>query len=222
MLNNMVTYGARVGRRFAGSLLAAGAIFGLPAIGQAQGAGSGNNGASPSSSGAVGQNLLANSVAGKLMLKADVGYVYSFSGTWNKSTAEKPSIGGNTSVATGGVGYGVSLGWTHKSGFGIAGDYLGFEHKWTGGGTDVTKPNNQYNYDAIYHVLTVTPNYRFKLDAADRWGLRLGLGVGVSISDITWARKLDTANNAQAKNGTKVAGGAVFYNKNKTDITGTT
>ncbi|MDI9314234.1 MAG: hypothetical protein QM529_06140, partial [Hydrotalea sp.] len=28
---------------------------------------------------------------GKLMLKADVGYVYSFGGDWNKSNAESPS-----------------------------------------------------------------------------------------------------------------------------------
>ncbi|MDI9314376.1 MAG: hypothetical protein QM529_06870, partial [Hydrotalea sp.] len=48
--------------------------------------------------------LLANAVAGKLLLKADVGYVYSFAGDWNKSNSSSPSIGGNTSTATGGVG----------------------------------------------------------------------------------------------------------------------
>ncbi|MDI9314548.1 MAG: hypothetical protein QM529_07750 [Hydrotalea sp.] len=167
----------------------------------AQNAGNNKNG-----TGANGP-LLANAVAGKLLLKADVGYVYSFAGDWNKSNAELPSIGGNTSTATGGVGYGVSLGWTSKTGFGLSADYLGFNHKWTGLGTDVH--GTQFNYDAPYHVMTITPSYRFKLDQADNWGLRVGLGVGFSLSDVNWAQKLP-ASGAQSKAGTKVAGGAVY------------
>ncbi|MDI9409886.1 MAG: hypothetical protein QM523_11680, partial [Candidatus Pacebacteria bacterium] len=119
-----------------------------------------------------------------------------------------PSIGGNTSTATGGVGYGVSLGWTSKTGFGLSADYLGFNHKWTGLGTD--GQGTQFNYDAPYHVMTITPSYRFKLDSADNWGLRVGLGVGFSLSDVSWANKT-AVGGAQSKAGTKVAGGAVFY-----------
>ncbi|MDI9314536.1 MAG: hypothetical protein QM529_07690, partial [Hydrotalea sp.] len=161
--------------------------------------------AATSGTGANGP-LLANAVAGKLLLKADVGYVYSFAGDWNKSNSSSPSIGGNTSTATGGVGYGVSLGWTSKTGFGLSADYLGFNHKWTGLGT--SDATTQFNYDAPYHVMTITPSYRFRLDSADNWGLRIGLGVGFSLSDVSWAKNL-SASGAQS-GGLRVAGGAVY------------
>ncbi|MDI9314547.1 MAG: hypothetical protein QM529_07745 [Hydrotalea sp.] len=161
-----------------------------------------------SSNSGTGANgpLLANAVAGKLLLKADVGYVYSFAGDWSKTGGSNP--GDNKSTATGGVGYGVSLGWTSKTGFGLSADYLGFNHKWTGLGTNDS--TTQFNYDAPYHVMTITPSYRFKLDSADNWGLRVGLGVGFSLSDVNWARQVDPTGNAKA-NGTKVAGGAAYY-----------
>ncbi|MDI9314037.1 MAG: hypothetical protein QM529_05125, partial [Hydrotalea sp.] len=152
--------------------------------------------------------LLANAVAGKLLLKADVGYVYSFAGDWSKTgNADAPKNGDNKSAATGGVGYGVSLGWTSKSGFGLSADYLGFNHKWTGLGTNDS--TTQFNYDAPYHVMTITPSYRFKLDSADNWGLRVGLGVGFSLSDVNWANNL-SASGAQSKAGVRVAGGAIY------------
>ncbi|MDI9314529.1 MAG: hypothetical protein QM529_07655, partial [Hydrotalea sp.] len=119
-----------------------------------------------------------------------------------------PSIGGNKSTATGGVGYGASLGYTHKSGLGLSADYLGFNHKWTGLGTDV-KSKTEFNYDASYHVVTLVPSYRIKLDSANNWGLRVGLGVGFSLSDVSWAQKISASNGAQSS-GVKVAGGA-FY-----------
>ncbi|MDI9313942.1 MAG: hypothetical protein QM529_04625 [Hydrotalea sp.] len=177
-----------------------------------------------SSNSGTGANgpLLANAVAGKLLLKADVGYVYSFAGDWSKTgNADAPKNGDNKSAATGGVGYGVSLGWTSKSGFGLSADYLGFNHKWSGGGTG-TNAGMEYNYDAPYHVMTITPSYRFKLDSADNWGLRVGLGVGFSLSDVNWANKT-AVGNAQS-NGTKVAGGAVFtpQQTNPTAATGAT
>ncbi|MDI9314528.1 MAG: hypothetical protein QM529_07650 [Hydrotalea sp.] len=156
----------------------------------------------------INTNLLANNVDGKLMLKADIGYVYSFAGDWNKSNAESPSIGGNKSTATGGVGYGASLGYTHKSGIGLSADYLGFNHKWTGLGTDV-KSKTEFNYDASYHVVTLVPSYRIKLDSANNWGLRVGLGVGFSLSDVSWAQKISASNGAQSS-GVKVAGGANY------------
>ncbi|MDI9314035.1 MAG: hypothetical protein QM529_05115 [Hydrotalea sp.] len=147
--------------------------------------------------------LLANAVAGKLMLKADVGYVYSFAGDWSKTGGLNP--GDNKSKSTGGVGYGASLGWTSKTGFGLSADYLGFNHKWTGLGTNDS--TTQFNYDAAYHVVTFVPNYRFKLDSADNWGLRVGLGVGFSLSDVNWAQKI--TNGAQS-GGLRVAGGAYY------------
>ena len=66
-----------------------------------------------------------------------------------------------------------------------------------------------------YHVVTFTPNYRFKLDQANHWGLRLGLGIGFSVSDIAWAKQITTASGgSQAdKAGNKlekIAGGANY------------
>ncbi|MDI9314533.1 MAG: hypothetical protein QM529_07675 [Hydrotalea sp.] len=175
--------------------------------------------ASSSSSGAVGQKfanvgngtgangtLLANAVAGKLLLKADVGYVYGFGGDWNKSTAATGASGGNNATGAGTVGYGVSLGWTHKSGLGLSADYMGFDHKWTGDGTSGANDSlAQYNYDTKYNVVTFVPNYRLKLDKADYWGVRFGLGLGFSLSNITWAQQ-----TGGAQNGVRVAGGAVY------------
>ncbi|MDI9314551.1 MAG: hypothetical protein QM529_07765, partial [Hydrotalea sp.] len=162
-----------------------------------------NTNLSSSSSVAVGRNMLANAIDGKLLLKADVGYVYSFGGGWTKSGTGV--TGDNQSTATGGFGYGVSLGYTNKSGWGVSADYLGFAHKWTGVGAG---GQGNYNFDAPYHVMTVTPSYRFALDRANRWGLRLGLGLGFSLSDISW--KAAGSPSGAASNGTKVAGGAAY------------
>ncbi|MDI9314036.1 MAG: hypothetical protein QM529_05120 [Hydrotalea sp.] len=137
--------------------------------------------------------LLANAVAGKLMLKADIGYIYSLNGS------------GATSAS--GVGYGASLGWTNKSGFGLSADYIRFNNKWTGPGiSDATK---QYNYDASYNVVTLVPNYRIKLDSAGYWGIRLGVGVGLSISDVNWVSQASASGGAQ-QNGVKVASAASY------------
>ncbi|MDI9314221.1 MAG: hypothetical protein QM529_06075 [Hydrotalea sp.] len=161
-----------------------------------------------SSRNGTGKNgpLLASAFAGKLMLKLDGGYIYSFARTWNKSdTTTGASISTNTSAITDGVGYGASLGYTNESGFGISADYLGFNHNWTSGGTD---PANQYNYDASYNVVTFVPNYRIQLDASDYWGLRIGVGVGFSISTINWAKQINASSGVQS--GAKIADGAVY------------
>ena len=102
------------------------------------------------------------------------------------------------------VGYGASLGYTHQSGFGLSADYLGFNNKWNSGGN---------NYDASFHALTLTPSYRFALDRGNQWGLRLGLGVGLSLSDITWGSGGKTANALTTTNNPagKMAGGATFF-----------
>ncbi|MDI9314398.1 MAG: hypothetical protein QM529_06985, partial [Hydrotalea sp.] len=169
---------------------------------------------SPSSSVAIGQNLLANKIDGKLLLKGDLGYVYSFAGNWSKTkTSDGAMIGDNRSGATGGVGYGLSLGYTHKSGLGMSADYLGFDHKWAGGGGNGNGNGNAvYNYDASYHVVTLTPNYRVRFDQANHWGLRFGLGLGFSISDVAWAQQV--AGNGAQQNGAKLAGGAMYLLSN--------
>ena len=151
------------------------------------------------SSGAWGvKNPLFDKVAGKLNLTANVGYVYNFASKWDGA-----DIG--TGKANGGVGYGARIGWTNTSGFGISGDYLGFTSKWSNGDKQYTNP---------YHVLTITPSYRFSFGQTKEWGLKVGLGVGMSLADVSWgnAQTAKGANVEVARG--KVAGGAFYTRTN--------
>ena len=60
-------------------------------------------------------------------------------------------------------------------------------------------------YTNPYHVLTITPSYRFSFGQSKEWGLKVGLGVGMSLADVTWG----TAKTAKGASG-KVAGGAIY------------
>ena len=145
--------------------------------------------AQTANSGAWGvKNPLFDKVAGKLNLTANVGYVYNFDSKWDSEVG--------TGKANGGFGYGARIGWTNTSGFGISGDYLGFTSKWSNGTTEYSNP---------YHVLTITPSYRFSFGQSKEWGLKVGLGVGMSLADVSWG----TAMTAKGASG-KVAGGAVY------------
>ena len=132
--------------------------------------------------------------AGKFNLTANVGYVHNFASKWDSE------IGNGK--ANGGFGYGARLGWTHSSGFGISGDYLGFTSKWSSDGL---------NYENPYHVLTITPSYRVSFGDNKEWGLKVGLGVGMSLADVSWG----TAQTAKGAAG-KVAGGAVYKSTTET------
>ena len=155
--------------------------------------------AQTANSGAWGvKNPLFDTVAGKLNLTANVGYVYNFDSKWDSE------IG--TGKANGGFGYGARLGYTNSSGFGLSGDYLGFTSKWSSGGMEYTNP---------YHILTVTPSYRFSFGQTKEWGLKVGLGVGMSLADVSWG----TAKTAKGASG-KVAGGAAYTTTTFNQITG--
>ncbi|MCX8516343.1 MAG: hypothetical protein ORN57_05095, partial [Alphaproteobacteria bacterium] len=108
---------------------------------------------------------------GQFTVKADVGYFYNFANQWN-SGAGKVKVNGSSAV-----GYGASVGYTHKSGLGLSADYLGSNNKFNTAGR---------NYDASLHTIALTPSYRFSLDKNDEWGLRVGLGMGLSISNVAW------------------------------------
>ena len=153
---------------------------------------------------AQNSKLLADKTESRLSLKANLGYIYGFGGKWAKSTdnSESKSLGASA------VGYGASLGYTHRSGFGISADYLGFNHKWA-------DASNGAKYDSNYHVVTFTPSYRFKLDSDNHWGLRLGLGLGFSVSNVAWANNLNQVNGAKVANG---AGYVLFGNKHSTTL----
>ena len=129
-----------------------------------------------------------DTAAGKLSLTANVGYVYNFDSKWDSSVG--------TGKANGGFGYGARLGYTSSSGLGLSADYLGFTSKWSNGRMEYTNP---------YHVITITPSYRFSFGESKEWGLKVGLGVGMSLADVSWG----TAKTAKGANG-KVAGGAAF------------
>ncbi|MGI9461003.1 MAG: hypothetical protein ACR2NY_00295 [Alphaproteobacteria bacterium] len=139
--------------------------------------------------------LLAKDIDGVLSLKFDVGYVYYFAGMWHKyengnDAGSHPSLGAN------GVGYGGSLGYTHASGFGISTDYLGLTHHWAGALADDTTRN--YNFTALYHTIAFTPSYKFNLGKDKKWGLRLGLGLGFSLSDMEY-ESIDGVTNGIVK-----------------------
>ena len=148
--------------------------------------------------------LLTDKTESRLSLKASLGYIYGFGGKWAKSTdnSEKKSLGASA------LGYGASLGYTHRSGLGISADYLGFKHKWS-------EANNGAKYDSNYHVVTFTPSYRFQLDSNNHWGLRLGLGLGFSVSNVSWANNLNQVNGAKIANG---AGYVLFGYKHPTTL----
>ena len=130
-----------------------------------------------------GKLAITKAVDGKFTITANLGYIYNFASKWRGDFG-----GGNgtvNGVGNSAVGYGASLGYTHRSGFGLSADYLGFNNKWSTGGN---------NYDASFHALTLTPSYRFALDADKHWGVKIGLGIGFSLSDITWGSGGNMAN----------------------------
>ena len=129
-------------------------------------------------------NILANKIQGKFLLKANVGYVYNAGGTWKKSSNNIATDGSNRSFASSTIGYGGSFGYIHRSGWGLSADYLGFNHKWVGGGTGSDLA--EYDYNANYHIITLTPSYKIQLDSNNNWGLQFGLGLGLSVSDLGW------------------------------------
>lgn len=139
----------------------------------------------------------ANIVGSQFTLQGNVGYMYNFSSRWN---IDGRNIKGADNHA---VAYGGSLGYTHRSGFGLSADYLGFNNKWTGDNT---------RYDASFHALTLTPSYRFALDKNAHWGLRFGLGVGLTLSDLTWGAVAGSANGLSdgLSIGGRVADGALY------------
>ncbi len=126
----------------------------------------------------LNNNLLADKINGQFTLKVDLGYLVNLPGKLNKSyqdgTTDSTALGAYSSF-----GYGASFGYTSNKKWGLAFDYLGFNRKWN---------NDSYNYQANYHIIGLTPSYRFSLDKKNQWGIRLGLGVGVALSDITYTR----------------------------------
>ncbi len=125
----------------------------------------------------LNHNLLANKIDGQLTLKVDLGYVLQFSRKLDKSyqdgNADSTSLG-----TASGFGYGASFGYTSNKKWGLSFDYLGFNRKWQDVG---------HNYNASYNIITLTPSYRFSLDKKNEWGIRLGLGLGVAVSDVRYS-----------------------------------
>lgn len=117
-------------------------------------------------------------IEGAFTVKATVGYFYNPANSWiGDFSDEGRQITGVEGLANSTVGYGASFGYTHLSGLGLSADYIGFNSRWTT--ADVP-------FAVSYHVLSLTPSYRFALGKKSDWALRLGLGIGFSLSDITW------------------------------------
>ncbi|MGI9348154.1 MAG: hypothetical protein ACR2PV_09235 [Gammaproteobacteria bacterium] len=141
---------------------------------------------------AQAQNMLANKIDGKLTLSGNVGYIYNFSGSW-RSTESHTSKSGNS------VGYGLSFGYDHKSGFGLSSEYLTYTHNYETGGA---------SYKVPYHIATFTPSYRVNFGKDDNWYMKTGLGLGFSISSI---EKTTTNGNIE------IASGLLYYNRELED-----
>ena len=136
------------------------------------------------------------SVDGFFTIKANIGYIYHFPTKWNMDGVKVNGAGNSA------VGYGASVGYTHRLGFGLSADYLGFNNKWNSDGT---------GYDASFHTLLFTPSYRFALDKESTWGLRLGLGVGFSLSDVAWGKTGGAAGGLSGVGASgKSADGAIY------------
>ncbi len=125
----------------------------------------------------LNNNLLADKINGQFTLKVDLGYLVNFPGKLNKSyqdgTTDTTALGAYSSF-----GYGASFGYTSNKKWGLSFDYLGFHRKWQDVG---------HNYNAGYNIMTLTPSYRFSLDKKNEWGIRLGLGLGVAVSDVKYS-----------------------------------
>ncbi|MDI9314296.1 MAG: cell envelope integrity protein TolA [Hydrotalea sp.] len=149
-----------------------------------------------------GLAALRRFIGGQIILKADVGYIYNFSQPDNFKTLGL----GTSQFHT--MGYGVSFGYTHQLGIGLSVDYLGFQNNITAIGVG-ENADYQYNYKTDYNIVTLTPNYRFKLDSDGHFGMRIGLGIGVNRPNIYWHKEPVQAGNG-AGGGVRVASGATY------------
>ncbi len=123
-------------------------------------------------------NLLAPIIGGKLFVNATIGYNYNFGADWVRSDGQLTKAPGTHTYA-----YGASVGYQHLSGIGLSVDYAGWGNKWS---TTTTPQQGNYpgktDYRALYNIVSLTPSYNIKLDENGYWGLKLGVGLGVSVS----------------------------------------
>ncbi|MDI9313381.1 MAG: hypothetical protein QM529_01710 [Hydrotalea sp.] len=123
----------------------------------------------------VNVNMLRDAVAGKFLLKIEGGYLYQFANSWVTSadTISRPE---NPLW----LGVGGSIAYEHASGFGLSADYFGIYSQWSAGALATDK-----SYTQLLHIISLAPTYRFGFGASKYVGIKLGLGVGSSISSLT-------------------------------------
>ncbi|MDI9314537.1 MAG: hypothetical protein QM529_07695 [Hydrotalea sp.] len=138
-------------------------------------------------------------------LKGDVGYVFNFAGGLAKTGGQ--NSGNNNTGKGGNIAYGVTLGWNDQSGVGVAVDYLGLSGGWSANDPSGLVKNT---YSARYDIVTFLPSYRFTL-LKDQWWLRVGLGMGVNISRLTWGGRANAATG-----NSRVTSGAIYKDANAT------
>ncbi len=123
-------------------------------------------------------NLLAPIIGGKLFVNATIGYNLNFGADWARSDGQATKSPGTHTYA-----YGASVGYQHLSGIGLSVDYAGWGNKWS---TNTTAQQGKYpgktDYRALYNIISLTPSYNIKLDENGYWGIKLGVGFGVSLS----------------------------------------
>ncbi|MDI9314368.1 MAG: MAP7 domain-containing protein [Hydrotalea sp.] len=161
-----------------------------------------------------GLAFVRHAIGGKLTLRGTVGYVYNFVQGNNFGSF------GFVKAKFNGFAYGVSLDYTNDIGVGLSADYMNFKTNMTSVGPGDNSVY-QYHYSADYNILTLTPNYRFKLDAAGHFGIRLGVGLGINAPNITWGKEPNiTTGDVRATAGALYTGPRLMFNPKCTGLYG--
>ena len=127
-------------------------------------------------------NLLRDAVAGKFLVKAEGGYLYQFASSFKISDSDVTRAENPLGVAVGG-----SIAYENISGFGISADYFGIYNNWSTGTLE-----GDSSYTQWLNIISIAPTYRVGFGLGKYFGIKFGLGAGMSISTLTVAHGTHT------------------------------
>ena len=126
-------------------------------------------------------NILLDKIAGKFLIKAEGGYLYQFASSWsvNGESLSRP-------LNPLWLGVGGSVAYEHMSGWGLSADYFGIYNFWPSTYSRVDNPLfDNRSYSEFLHIISLSPTYRLSFGLSRYFGLKFGLGVGMSLSTLT-------------------------------------
>ncbi|MGI9462029.1 MAG: hypothetical protein ACR2NY_05605 [Alphaproteobacteria bacterium] len=131
----------------------------------------------------INVNLLRDAIDGKLIIKGEGGWLYNFAGKWSGDGDTDNNVASLTETEANALNFafGGSFGYEHTSGLGISVDYFGFSQKWT---TEDMENMENDNFTASTHIISLTPSYRLGFGITEYWGMKIGLGIGMSLSNL--------------------------------------